>query len=371
LSQSLQDIFEKKVKNIPSNQYTLDIFKSLVKTSSTFSNLEKEIGNLLSFYAWNKQILYFRQIQACFNINKSEMLASTAESILVEPVPDDMMFFVEDAIDQIIADLKTLFEDEAYESGADDSGDSDTETSQISTLIDSSKHKSWKDAFKAVFNELARKKIESAFVKNTISVILNYIASMRNANMGPSEAQFEFVQEDKQLKQALLDYAHSNKSKRKTQFLIGELHKLTSELIELPSSDNRMKLELIKHSIKYGYPLPMSAAKPVADAFDRFLKKSKIYSAGLTLIISDDTEQNVALSYKIGDGKAKMHMRHFNGSVFICQADYRASIGMSDQMNEEVDNAFFYEAFIARMKMYKSNFPKQAETLRAGLLEQF
>lgn len=129
-------------------------------------------------------------------------------------------------------------------------------------------------------------------------------------------------------------------------------------------------MKIIRHAIKYGYPLPLSSANLVANAFERFLRESKIYSAGIDLLVQDDNGK-VAVAHKVGGGKAKVHIRHFNGSVFICQSDYRASISMSDHMHEEVDSAFFYEAFVSHMKNLKEAFPNQAETLRAGLLNVF
>lgn len=103
--------------------------------------------------------------------------------------------------------------------------------------------------------------------------------------------------------------------------------------------------------------------------FDKFLESSGIYKSGISLEIKDQTNRNVLVSY--GTGKAKLLMREFNGFVYICQKDYRASIGMSDKMNEqEVDNAFFYEAFVSYLKYLKDKFPKKAETLREGLLRE-
>lgn len=101
------------------------------------------------------------------------------------------------------------------------------------------------------------------------------------------------------------------------------------------------------------------------------MKRAQIYSSGIDLEIKDEENSAVILHHKIGDGKAKVCMRNFNGAVFICQSDYRASLGMSDQMSQETDNAFFYEAFVSKMKYLREKFPKQAETLRAGLLEEF
>jgi hypothetical protein len=363
LAQSFKLALEKKIKDIPDNKYSLDIFNSFVKTSSTFSVLQSELINLLGYYAWTKQIMYFRKIKAWFD-NKRP-LSDAEVQIPIEKIPLEMMFFVEDAIDQILDDLKYRLDETTCKSN--DTKDNETINDVLSNF-DHSMHHNWKGALREEYETVVNKTIEISFISKTISIVLEYIVSLRNPNESLFEVQLEFLQEDKQLKQALLDYNCSNILMGKTQFLIEELHVLTSNLVDIGS--DMQKHELIRHSIKYGYPLPLSAVKKVADAFNCYLKRSKIYSSGLELIITDD-KKNIALSYKIEEGKAKIFMRHFNGLVFLCQADYRRSLGIADKMSEEVDNAFYYEAFIAHLKHLKKNFPKQAESLRAGLLQEF
>lgn len=98
------------------------------------------------------------------------------------------------------------------------------------------------------------------------------------------------------------------------------------------------------------------------------MKQSGIYSAGINFEIKDDVN-NVVVKYVSGTGKAKLSLHHFDGLIFICQSDYRAYIGMVDKINEEVDPVFFYEYFIAYLKLknVKDALTRKAETLREGL----
>lgn len=80
---------------------------------------------------------------------------------------------------------------------------------------------------------MTRKAIEFTFVQKSVSVLLSYMASKRDEDLDPSEAQFGFSQEDKQLKQALMEYSSANQSKQKTQFLLTELHLITKQLADV------------------------------------------------------------------------------------------------------------------------------------------
>ncbi|CAF1664350.1 unnamed protein product [Rotaria magnacalcarata] len=352
LVKSLMSTCQKKLQQLSKDKYTVEFVKSSLKKSFALNNLESEISNLLNFYAWNKQTFYFKTIRTAFKnntpLNKTNFLSA-------EGIPIELQFFIDDGIDQILEDFQKRIDDEGYESDSHDN----------EILIDSANYENWKDAFEAVVIKLIQNAVDSVFIEKTISVILSYIAGLRDANMPPSEAEISFNQEDKSLKLALVEYKSSNQSKRKAQFLMTELHSIISKNVDIC-----INKDIIKTAIKYGYPLPLSSATLIVTVMDRFLTESKIYSAGINLIITDH-ENHDLVKFKTKDGKAKLQMRHFNGSVFLCQSDYRACIGMSDQMYEEVDEAFFYEAFIGYMKNLHSKFPRQAETLREGILKEF
>lgn len=208
------------------DKYKVDFVKSFLKTSSALSHLESELNKMLNFHAWDKQIEYFKQVKASF---EGKTTSIQMDRIHVERLPIHLLFFVEDAIEQMLKDLESRFDDEAYESSAETSDSDDIETAN---LVDLDKHKTWKEALTAVFSNRVHKSVEFAFIEKTISVVLGYIAAMRDTNMDPSEAQFGFVQEDKQLKQALLEYTTSNQSKQKAMFLLAELHHISQKLID-------------------------------------------------------------------------------------------------------------------------------------------
>ena len=142
------------------------------------------------------------------------------------------------------------------------------------------------------------------------------------------------------------------------------------------NGDTHQHKKILQTAIKYGYPLPLSAAPFIAIAMDNYLTKSEIYTSGIDLQIKDN-EGKVLVEFKTRKedihkkslNKGKVYMRQFNGSVFLCQSDYRACIGMLDQMHDEFDQAFFYEAFTGYLKNCLK-FPRQAESLRQGILEE-
>jgi hypothetical protein len=356
LIKSFESIVNQKLSSLSKDKYTIEFIKSSLKSSFALENLESEIRNLLNFYAWKTQILYFKIIQA--SIGKNVPL----KNVIFEPVkglPRELQFFIEDGIDQILEDFQRRIDDQGYQS--------DENATMNDILIDFVKCENWKDVFKAVTMKLTQKAIDSVFIEKTISIILSYIASLRDANTPPSEAQISFNQEDKNLKQALVEYKSNNQSKRKAQFLMTELHSIISKAIN--SGDVRPNIGIVRMAIKYGYPLPLSCATLIATAIDQFLTKSELYSAGIFLEITDD-DKRVHVQFKTKNGQAKLRMRQFNGSVFLCQSDYRAFVGMADQMYEEVDQAFFYEALTGYLKYLHFKFPRQAETLRDGVLKE-
>ena len=336
---SLVNLFNTKLESLPNEKYKVNFVKEFLIKSHAIKTLQFEMNNVLNFKAWNEQIFHFRQIKDSFLKRQSD------ESI------DQVLFYVEDAIDQLFEELENQADDdEAYVS--------EEENDDKNTL--------WKDIVRTMYIDMAKQAVDFIFVEKTIAVLLDYTASVRDANNEPpSEAQLNFTQEDKQLKQALLNYRVSNQLKQKAYFLEAELHSISKELLNGANKN----IELVKHVIKYGYPIPLTKASMIADIFDRFLIKSNIYGAGIELTIEDD-QKNIVLKKKIKDGKAKLILKHFNGSVFLCQADHRASIGMSSDKPSEEYNAYFYEAFVSKMSFLKEKFPKKAETLRDGLLKE-
>jgi hypothetical protein len=367
LELSLMTVLTRKLETLTESEYTPDLFKTVIKTTLAVSNLQSELNTLLNNHAWNAQIFYYKRIKACFD--NDVPLSYDALQIPIEGLNEATLFFVDDAIDQILSDLLSQSKNTGHKSNADECVDKG-----LSCLVDSLKCQNWKDAFIIVYEELVRKSIQFAFIEKMVSVVFAYMASMRNKNLDPSSIQLEYNQEDKRIKQTIMECSATDESKCKSQYLTGELHRITVSLISnsiILGIEMQQTRTLVSHAIKYGYPLPLSSAKLLVEILDGFLKRSNIYSGGIDLSISAGDENNLTVvTCKIGDGKAKVNMRHFGGSVFICQLDYRASIGMSNRMHSEVDNAFVYEALVYYLKHIRTKFPKQAESLREGLLNE-
>ena len=357
LVNSLESTLMKKLYALPNDKYSVDFLKSNLRTSLAFKNLEIEINDLLNFFAWKIQIIYFKQIQTAFQKNTS---LNNVNYQPAEQLPTDIQFFIEDAFDEVIEEFQKRIDDQGYESDQNDQNDIVDRA-----FTESIKYKNWKDAFKTVLDKLVQNAVDSVFVERTISVILDYIASVQDANHPPSEAEVEFKNEDKSLKEALTEYNSNNQSKRKTQFLTSELHVIIQQVI----NSDQLNTSIIKTAIKYGYPLPLSATKTVAAAIDIYLTKKEFYKSGVLLEITDDNK-NVLVRYSTKEAGAKIRMQQFNGTVFFCQADYNSYVGMSDQTIEEVKNVFVYEALVGYLKKLRELLPRQAETLREAILLQ-
>ena len=350
---SLKSTFTKKLDALPNDEYSVNFLELNARPSLAFKNLEIEIKDLLNFFAWEIQVLYFKQIQTAFQENTS---LNNLNYQSAEQLPADIQFFIEDAFDEVIEEFKNI---------AHDQGDESNKNDIVGPITAKAiKYENSKHAFKTVIDKLVQDAVDSVFVERTISVILGYIASVQDANLPPSEAEVEFKNEDKSLKEALSEYNSNNQSKRKNQFLTTELHVIIQQII----NNDQLNKGVIKTAIKYGYPLPISVAKIVATTIDNYLTKNEFDKSGILLEISDDNE-NVLVRYLTKtDACAKIRMRQLNGIVFFCQADYNRYVGMSDQAIEEVKNIFIYEALVGCLKDLRSELPRQAETLREGIL---
>lgn len=357
---SLASTLDKLIQRLSKDKYTIDFVKSALKNSFAWKNFESEVNSLLNYYAWSAQIWYFKTIQTAFENNTS---FTNINFDCSQEISSEHQFFVEDGINQIFEEFEKQTNDDGYESDA-----ANDFTGTINDIFkENIQYADWIDVLTVTCTNLMKKSIDSNFVEPTISIVLSYITSLRDANMPPSEAQLSFIQEDKNLKQALVEYKLSNQSKSKTQFLMMELYSIIHQVIKIDDFDQTRIV--LKTAVKYGYPIPLSVVRIMLAAMHRFITKTDIYKAGILLTISDDQKRTV-VQLKTADGKAKMEMRHIDGVVFLCRNDYCAYKGILNQTNEEIDNAFFYEAFIGYMKNLHSKFPKQAETLREGILNE-
>lgn len=355
---SLLLCLDKKLKALPENVYTVNLIKSVLKNCTVWKNLQNELIQSLHLYARLMQIACFANIRRAIENNQS------LESIRVQPIdglPEEFKFFIAEAMDEILEELGKRSDDQGYESDSEvNSGPA------IDILLRHEGYKGWKDAMTASIGKLIEISTDSMLIEPSINIILNYLSSVREINVPPSATQLAFNEEDKSLKQALIEYKSSNESKRKTQFLMSELYTIIQQAVDCTITNR--DVDIMKCAIRYGYPIPISAARFLINLIDAFLTHKNIYSAGIELKIVDDS-QNLLFKYQIKDGKARMQLKQFDGFIFLCQTDYRNYASIANQTIDEVENIFCYEAFVGHMKHLRKNFPKQAETLRAGCLE--
>lgn len=348
-----------KINSLPNDKYTIDFVKESLEQSVAWKNIENETKNALTFLAWTVQVLYFNIIESAV---KRNLPLNSDDFPTPTDLPEEDRLLVEDAFDEIFKYFEKRTDDEGYESDGQNNA-----TDKINDLFieTTDECQNWKDVITIVFTKFLTKYVDSLFIEPTISIILNFITSLRDENLPPSEVEMKFNQEDKSLKQALIEYKSNNEIKRKAQFLVTELYSIIQNTIDL--GDLNKNKSILKTIIKYGYPIPLSTVETVATAFNKFLFESGIYKSGIFLQVRDDKDR-LLVEVKIGEAKGKIMMCQSSKFVFLCRADYFAYAGITNQMSETVDNAFFYEAFVGFMKN-QSKFPKGAETLREGLLK--
>jgi hypothetical protein len=71
------------------------------------------MSDMLNFYAWKKQLLYFERIQKFCksNIPLNEILLPSPE-----PPPSSMLFFIEDGIDELLEDFQKRSDKDVHQS---------------------------------------------------------------------------------------------------------------------------------------------------------------------------------------------------------------------------------------------------------------
>ena len=261
---SLISICSEKLRHSSKDKYTVAFVKCVLQNSFSLKDLENEVNNSLNLFAWQTQIAYFNLIQDAVQNNASlkNITFPFAKELLTE-----FQFFIEDAIDKILEEFENLADDKGYQI--------DVQSVKIDELKDIFteviEYDNWKNVFEASSTKLIQKAVDFFFVEQTTSTILAYIHSLRNVNLPSSESELDFTLHDKSLKQALTEYNSANQSKQKTQFLMTELHSIIHKVIAFGDVNNN----ILKTAVKFGYPLPLSAAKIIAIAIDNFLTKSK------------------------------------------------------------------------------------------------
>jgi hypothetical protein len=83
-------MFDKYLELLPNNNYSIQFFKSYLKTTdalNAFNNFQNELTNVLAFHAWCKQILYFKQIKTSFKSQESLLDKVNSIKILVTFCP--------------------------------------------------------------------------------------------------------------------------------------------------------------------------------------------------------------------------------------------------------------------------------------------
>uniref|UniRef100_A0A914YM90 Uncharacterized protein n=1 Tax=Panagrolaimus superbus TaxID=310955 RepID=A0A914YM90_9BILA len=203
----------------------------------------------------------------------------------------------------------------------------------------------------------------------SICIILAYYSSLQNQSLPSTSLEESINEKDKELKQALSEYTENNKTMQKSKFLSEEFIQIIHKCLETdPLNEN-----LLKSVIKYGYPLPVSVAPKIIDIINHWIISEKINDSGISLQVLDINNNNKH-SKEYGNGEIKISVHPFNDQLFICQSDFYFNAGISASDAATSDNtlkAYFYEGIIEQLKFLKSKFPKQGESFREILLQNF
>ena len=213
-----------------------------------------------------------------------------------------------------------------------------------------------------ILQQKLRTLVDSVFVDPTIKLTSAFLESCRNR---PQLAtMFAFSKEDIALKKAFSDFNVSTQNQKNAEFLLHQLHKAVNNMLTY-NPDNR---ELLRFAIKFGFPLPLAAAKPIASAVHSIFTDNQ-YGTGFWLSVfaeDADFEKDAPIlkfATKI-TGKLKVNLRCINDQLFLCRADF---IKYCD--SDDINGCYFYESLMATMKHLRKCFPKHEVSFRELLIK--
>jgi hypothetical protein len=174
-----------------------------------------------------------------------------------------------------------------------------------------------------------------------------------------------FQNVDTDLKKAISEFNVTTHHMKNAEFLFDQLRRTVFDVIK----SNPNNKNLLRFAVKLGCPMPLAAIPHIADAAHLILIDAK-YGTGFWVYVYDqnaDFEKNEPIfKYSTeATGKLVVKLRCINDQVFMCRAD---AVRYSDI--ELVNDCFFYESFIDKMKHRAKYFPKHELSFREFLIEK-
>ncbi|CAF3989486.1 unnamed protein product [Adineta steineri] len=213
-----------------------------------------------------------------------------------------------------------------------------------------------------ILQEKLKTLVDSVFIDPTIKLTSAFLESCRNH---PQLATMSaFSKEDTALKKAISDFNASTQNKKNAEFLLHQLHKVVIDMLTSHPNDK----ELLKFAIKFGFPLPLAAMKPIASTVHSIFSKNN-YSTGFWLLAyaedADFEKNQPILKYATADtAKMQIKLRCVNDQLFICRTDFMKYSGSDD-----INGCFFYESLMEKMKHLKKCFPNHELSFRELLIQ--
>ncbi|KAE9548231.1 hypothetical protein FO519_008556, partial [Halicephalobus sp. NKZ332] len=212
--------------------------------------------------------------------------------------------------------------------------------------------KDWLSSFHKLLKEYINETIETTCIGPSSKILYGLFNGAGNSIF------MESNEDDAVLKKAISNDHFENKTQTKVLFLRKEL--ITFVFDRIRYSPNNKKL--LKHAIKYGYPLPLEVMKTVADAIEIAITEAQFYKSGFVLIVT--SEEKEVINYKTkSSGKMKISLEAHGGKLYLCQKDFQENTGLPGT-EEGKKLPFIFEAYIGTFKHLTPKFAKKEETMR-------
>jgi hypothetical protein len=204
--------------------------------------------------------------------------------------------------------------------------------------------------------------VNSVFVDPTIKLTSAFLESCRNRPQLATMSAFK--NEDTALKRAIFDFNVSTHNKKSTEFLLDQLRKTVIDMLTSNPDDK----ELLRFAIKFGFPLPLAAAKPIADAAHSIFAQNK-YGTGFWVLIfakdADVAKDKPILKFATKNtAKMEVQLRCDNNQFFLCRADFIKYSG-----DDNINGRFFYESLMEKMRHLRGCFPKHEISFRELIIQ--
>ena len=320
--------------------FTLTDLRTTIENEQTLRKLKSEVTEHLSVLANVNKVVFFQLIKR-YAVEKNANLATLSLSEL-------KLSQLKHNFDQISEILKMTCEE--IQETINEKNLNLTSSENLTTVLET------------FFQEEFRSLANSIFTDPTIKLISAFLESCRQRPQLATMA--EFNKEDITLKKAISDLNFVTQTKKNAEFLLDQLYTITNDMLVLNPNDKM----LLKFSIKFGFPIPVLALKPIA-AIVQSIFVDHGYSTGFwVLVFSEDAKLNenkpIVEFSTSATAKMKVKLRCVNNRVFLCRADCLKLCG------ETNINVNFYENLMDKMKHLRKYFPDHHNSFREELIKR-